>query len=388
MRNRLLRLHRDERGMSFVYVGVGFMGFLAATTLAIDVGMFMTARTQAQTAADAGALAGAVALVMDSWDDRSASGPAVQSAINTAQPNKIMSGTPSVVPSDVTFPTSPSGEKDRVRVQVYRTKARSNALPTLMGQLFGVKTADIVAVATAEASPANAATCVKPFMIPDRWKENQDPKFDPLTSTYDRYDNKGNLLKNPDVYVPAGQPGYTGYTIADRGTLMILRAGTGSNISPSMYYSWKMPSDIGGDYYRNNISGCNTTVLSFSPTKPYYMIQEPGDMSGPTNQGIDDLIAKDPGATWDTSCKCVKGSKFGVSPRVTPLPLFDPEYYATGKANGRTADFKLANVMGYFIDKRVGNQVYGYITPLTGIFDPNAGPAPAGAFPRAIRLVE
>ena len=51
--SRLLhRLHRDERGMSLVFVGMGFMAFLAASTLAIDVGMFMTARTQAQTAAD------------------------------------------------------------------------------------------------------------------------------------------------------------------------------------------------------------------------------------------------------------------------------------------------------------------------------------------------
>ena len=52
--------------MSFVYVGMGFMAFLSATTLAIDVGMFMTARSQAQNSADAGALAGAVALVQPS----------------------------------------------------------------------------------------------------------------------------------------------------------------------------------------------------------------------------------------------------------------------------------------------------------------------------------
>jgi len=39
----------DETGMSMVFVSVGFMAFFAATTLAIDVGLFMTARTQAQT---------------------------------------------------------------------------------------------------------------------------------------------------------------------------------------------------------------------------------------------------------------------------------------------------------------------------------------------------
>ena len=55
MKRVLTRLHRDERGMSFVFVGMGFMAFLAATTLAIDVGMFMTARSQAQTSADSAA---------------------------------------------------------------------------------------------------------------------------------------------------------------------------------------------------------------------------------------------------------------------------------------------------------------------------------------------
>ena len=53
MPSPLQRLRHDERGMSFVFVGAGFFAFLAATTLAIDVGMFMTARSQSQTAADA-----------------------------------------------------------------------------------------------------------------------------------------------------------------------------------------------------------------------------------------------------------------------------------------------------------------------------------------------
>jgi hypothetical protein len=72
---------------------------------------------------------------------------------------------------------------------------------------------------------------------------------------------------------------------------------------------------------------------------------------------------------------------------VTPLPLYDPKKYAQGKANGRNADFWLANIMGFFIDRRQGNQVYGYITPISGLVNPNV-PVPAGAFPVAIRLVE
>ena len=370
--------------MSFVFVGLGFMAFLSATTLAIDVGMFMTARSQAQNAADAGALAGAVALVYNNFTDRSAGSPAVQGAINAARANPVVAQPVSIGPADVTFPNDPAGQPTRVQTQVFRTTERSNPVPTLMGGFFGVRTVDITATATAEASPANAETCVKPFMIPDKWTERQTPAWDP-GDTFDMYDNKGELIANPDVYVPADQPGYTGYDAdRDKGMLLTIRAGTGNNISPTMYYSWKMPGDIGGDFYRNNIATCNTAVVHWHDL----ITQEPGNMVGPTNQGIDDLIARDPGAYWDTGCNCVKGSGYGVSPRVVPIPLYDPVYYATGKANGRNADFKVANWLGFFVVGRSGNNVSGRITPVSGVFDGNAGPAPAGVFPKVIRLVQ
>src|SRR5881392_1586300 len=171
MLTRLRHVRHDERGMSFVYVGMGFMAFLSATTLAIDVGMFMTARSQAQTSADAGALSGAIALYFNDFNDRTPGGPAVQSALSAARANQVISSTVSVTPPDVTFPNDLNGQPTRVKVDVYRTAARSNPIPTLIGSLFGVQQVDIDATATAEVSPANAMKCVKPFTIPDRWRE-------------------------------------------------------------------------------------------------------------------------------------------------------------------------------------------------------------------------
>src|ERR1041385_6067893 len=153
--------HRDERGVSLIIVSFGLMGFLAATTLAIDVGMMMMARSQAQNSADAGALAGATALVFNSFTDRSTTGPAVTSAVSTALANLVADAPPSVLTSDVTFPTDPSGNPTRVAVSVFRTTERGNAIPTFLGAMFGVPTASVGAAATAEASPANAETCVK-----------------------------------------------------------------------------------------------------------------------------------------------------------------------------------------------------------------------------------
>src|SRR3954447_22705706 len=109
MHHRILHLGRDERGMSLVFVTVSFMAVLSATTLAIDVGMFMNARSQAQNAADAGALAGAVALAYNSSTDRSSTGPAVQGAINTAKANLVAGAKVEIDPSDVTFPNDPAG---------------------------------------------------------------------------------------------------------------------------------------------------------------------------------------------------------------------------------------------------------------------------------------
>jgi Flp pilus assembly protein TadG len=391
MRNRIQHLRRDERGMTMAFVAMGFMAFLTATTLAIDVGMYMSARSQAQNAADAGALAGAIALGFNDFDNRNAGGPAVSAAISAAQANAMIGAAPSVLPADVTFPNDPAGHPTRVKVSVYRNSERDNEIPTIFGKIFGVESVNIAATATAEASQASAMTCVKPFMIPDRWAEASG-SFNPMTSTFQMYDNRGNLLPagSRDTYVPANQSGYTGYTDDDRGTQLILRAGTGNNIEPTAYQSWSMPGNnglIGGEFYRNNIKGCNTTIISIDLNNPLYLTQEPGAMEGPTNQGIDELIALDPNARWDTGCRCVRGSNKPISPRVTPLPLYDPKKYAEGKANGRNADFWLANILGFFIDRRQGNQVYGYITPISGLINPNV-PAPAGAFPVAIRLVE
>jgi hypothetical protein len=384
MKKTLTRLHDDERGMSLVFVGVGFMAFLAATTLAIDVGMFATARSQAQNSADAGALAGAIALYFDDYDDRSAGGPAKQNAIAAALENQVIGAQVSVTPPDVTFPLGPTGLNNRVKVQVFRNDERGNPVATLMGRFFGVVDVNIQAEATAEASQANAMTCVMPFTIPDKWIENQTPDWD-ADDTFKMWDNKDVPLSDADVYYPAtDRARYTGYNAErDKGTELMIRAGTGHDINPSMYFSYAIGGVTGADAYRWNIANCNTTIMGFNEL----LLMEPGNMVGPTVDGIDELIAKDPDAYWNTYTNKPVSTKY-PSPRVVAIPLYDPEYYDTGKVNGRTADLKVVNYLGFFITGRSGNNVYGRITPITGLITGNGGPAPAAAFPMAIRLVE
>lgn len=383
MRNRIHRVPRDERGMALVFV-MGFMAFVAATTLAVDVGMFMTARAQAQNAADAGALAGATALGFNSFTDRSAAGPAVQSAINAALANQVMAASPSVLPADVTFPDDPSGQPTRVAVQVFRTAGRSNAIPTLIGGVFGVPTVSIGAKAVAEASPADAETCVMPFTIPDKWIEKQTGPWDP-TDTFDLFDKKGKIINPPDVYIPPGQSGATGYRPAtDTGLRLVLKNNNASKVAPSLYNPWDLPGSIGGNDYRNNIASCNTNIVAIGDMMP----PENGNMVGPTKQGTDALVGRDPNAYWDVACNCVKGSAFPTSPRVAVVPLYDPVVYANGQKSGKNAQLKVANYLGFFIEGVDGTgQVTGRITPVGGLISGNGGPA-SGAFPVAIRLVQ
>jgi hypothetical protein len=389
MHQRLTNLRRDERGVAFVYVGVGFMAFFAATTLAIDIGMFMTARSQAQNSADAGALAGAVALAFNSYDDRSAGGPAVQSAVNAARANQVMSGSVSVLPGDVSFPTDPSGQANRVRVNVYRTGTRENPVPTLMGSVFGVRTVNIAATATAEAAPANAETCVKPFTIPDKWIEKQcglgTCPWDP-SDTFDLYDSKGKPLANPDVYIgPTDPTNYSGYDAdQDRGLEIVLKANNTTKVTASFYNPWDLPGSVGASDYRDNIATCNTNVIPIG----FDMPPENGNMVGPTREGTNDLVAQDPGAYWDTSCKCVRGSAYGISPRVVVIPVYDPVAFANDQQQGKGIKLTVVNYLGFFIEEMQGNEVVGRVTPVSGLIDGDAGPAPAAAFPRAIRLVE
>jgi Putative Flp pilus-assembly TadE/G-like len=392
MRARFRHLRHDERGMSMVFVGIGFFAFLTATTLAIDVGMFMAARNQAQNSADAGALAGAIALGFNNYTDRSSTGPAVQAAINGAHANQVIGAEVSIGPDDVTFPIAPSGESNRVMVWVRRTTDRDNPVPTLMGTVFGLNTVDIAATATAEASPANAMTCVKPFIIPDRWRESTTGQLATQSDTFEMFDNHGNPLPNPDNYVRSGD-GYTGYNNeADRGTLLTLRAGNGNNIQPTFYFSLAM--GIGGvenwggmtgaESYSWNIANCNTTIMH----RGDLVLQEPGAAVGPTVDGVRQLMARDPHAEWDVTNKKVINSAFtGQSPRVFPIPLYDPIYYAEGKANGRYADFKVANWIGFFLVDVSGSEIYGRIIPIAGIVD-SGSPTFDNSFPIAIRLVQ
>ena len=127
---RIQRLRRNESGMSYVFIGLSMMAFISASMLAIDVGMLMTARSQAQNSADAGALAGrdrarctTASPTTRPVDRRSR----VRSA--PSQLNNVMGGPGLGDAGRRQFLTGPvTGQQDRVKVTVRRTASRGNPL--------------------------------------------------------------------------------------------------------------------------------------------------------------------------------------------------------------------------------------------------------------------
>src|SRR5262245_39295297 len=230
---RLRQLQNDERGLSFVFVAMGITGFIAATTLAIDIGMLMTARPQAQNAADAGALAGATALAVNTYDDRTTSGPAVQGAINAALANKVIGQAVSINSGDVGFPVAPSGASDRVRVTVYRTTERGNAVATMIAGFFGATAVDIKALPTAEAILANSAVFVNPGAIPDKWTEAQTPTWD-VTDTFTAFPSNPSVF--PDIFRTANLATYTGYKKTEVGMEIKIMPESSPIIEGDMYF--------------------------------------------------------------------------------------------------------------------------------------------------------
>ena len=189
---RLQSRLRDERGMTLVMVATGLVAFLSATMLAVDVGMLMVARTEAQSAADAGALAGAVALAFDDFDDRIADRPGRSECDRRLDRGRQRGHERAGVGA--------SRQTSHFRRSTASACACSAAAPVATrsrrsSRRCSASTPSISApIATAEASPANAMTCVKPFTVPDKWIERQTPPWDP-DDTFDAFDNKGKAAR-------------------------------------------------------------------------------------------------------------------------------------------------------------------------------------------------
>jgi len=407
----------DRRGSVIVTVVLSMTALLALLALGIDLGGLFDARSEAQRAADAAALAGASAFL--EYQEGAARQVAVARAVEYATSNQVRNRP--IQPEEVSVWVNLDSATVRAAV-------RRADVPTWFARLFGVNAVDVGAEATAWAGAAGAAQCVKPFAVPDMWEETSDDV------NHNRVWDEGERWR----YDPAGGDRYVGYTSGgsnetgygsgwrngqvdasgrrydrDYGRRITVKVTNPHDAFVSSFFlPWVLPSDddqsdchagtgggggrggggggdagdggaggggngdsgdqsdggtpgwltwsekredlgvtkpgngnpgnpggsggSGGDpnpdvgrddgsgrgaaRYRQNICSCNSSIIDLDTE---YLI-EPGNMVGPTYQGVQALIERDPDAYWDDRSNTVV-SQYGMdSPRVVTVGLFDP----------------------------------------------------------------
>lgn len=378
---------RNAQGAVLVQVAVALLALLALSSFVFDYGVMWVSRGQAQNAADSGALSGAISLAFDGAGDQDG---ARARAIVMAQRNLVWGQAADVTNTDVTFPACPPGPgvpDTCIKVDVFRNQARNNALPTFFSRLAGVMDQGVRATATAQVLAGDTTDCLKPWAIIDRWDEfgpvqypNPDPEF-LASSTFDRYSTGQGQAppQEPDLYVPPGPDGPgTGFRLPeDEGRQFAIKVDSNQNavVSPGWFRAIRLPrldGQTGGNVYRNNITTCGGLPSSYAAPgtvcpanignqdAAYWaergcFATEPGNMVGPTRQGIEELILRDGGAYWGSGPDGpgIMGSNFDPptsSPRVVPIGLLDIDNFLAQDPSGANGVLRLINIYGFFIE--------------------------------------
>ena len=335
---------RSERGLALIHVGIAIFVLVAMSAFVLDFGVMWLARRQAQNAADAGALSGAIARLYDEPGPApAADGLAFQSAVAAATANEVMNEAGGV---RVTWECPEYVDEDShcVRVDVHRdgqgvTEGLANdstALPVFFANLFGLTSQNVRATATAWVGVGNASDCLKPFAVPDLFEEGAPGEYE-----------------------------FPGYTLDEHeGTILMLKGGADTQLAPGWFRLLDLVGGAQGgaggvEGTRNQVRACIPEVREVGEELP----EQNGNQAS-IRQALEDIYNLDPGATWDgtkivgscvqtNSCqKYVWGSNGNqtvadpgrtYSPRVMALPLFDPAVFAA------TGEIVIVNIMGFFL---------------------------------------
>lgn len=320
----MLRLIKQDDGNALVMVGLSMVAIMGFSALAIDVGVMLTARNQLQNAADAAALAGASGLI-DSQAE------ATNRAITYAAANTCLNQPVVITGSDVTFPTA-----SQIRVQALRP------VNLFFANVLGMNLANIDAVAVAELGTLSGSSKIKPWAIPD--------------SNY--VVGEQILLKAGELGAPATNASYfypVNFPPINKGTPIPGAQAYGENIMNGS----SVPIEIGD-------------ILQV----------EPGNMVGPTKQGVDYLISQDPGAYWDDSLGGVTNSAHPgySSPRIIKIPFYDRNDPPSSGRNTVT----VVRLGAFFLEGMQGRNVTGRFMEITTSGIPGGG----GSMLFSVKLIQ
>ncbi len=369
----------NDRGVVAVLTAVSVLVLMGMMVFGIDMGYLFLVRGQLQNASDSGALAGASKLVF--LLPQGASGSALEArneAIDYATRHlgaerMVQAGDVEVFLSkegvaygvdangtlvdnpDLSFASAESiniflGNSPAIMVIVRRTGA--SPVQLFFGQILGRPTAEVQAFAVARLVPLGGTCGFTPWMIRD-WPFTDPINLGDLATL--KYRTCGQEVECPEREAPGW-------------------------FSPVQFPPINKPEcgspEPGAAVYRENItqgSSC-TCLIEIGDT----LRVEEGNKVGPTLQGVEALIAMDPGAVYNTGTNEVDGSQFAdwtQSPRIVNVLIFDPNLVLTPS----TREVNVVKIGAFFIDDVAGTgngvDITGHFVGITtsgGIPDPSA----------------
>ena len=361
-----------ERGAVIIHAAVTMLVLLGLTGFVVDYGILWLAREQAQNAADAAAMAGALARAYGDPDPDAPMSTVVRlSAESGVAQNPVWFETG----ASTVAPVCPPEVVARcIKVDVRRDgTGGSTDIPTLFAGLFGVTTQGVRAMATARVAVGNVTPCLKPWAIPDKWVEQSVP----MTPWFERYvePGGGETVPNPDEYsAPTESSAGSGMTLSvDLGQFLALDHGTDPEGSESITNQFLLPLVLEGTTtYTENIAGCNGHLSRFGQD----FATGTTAMAAETAAAAAALVDLDPTAEWDFATNTVINSCAPacapISPRLVSLALFDVDRYQLMRATnawcpGIGRCVRVVNMVGFFVNNVVGNGIIGFIARYPGI---------------------
>ncbi len=276
-----------EKGSVLLIVAFAMFLMLALSAFAIDLANFYLARAQSQRAADAAALAGAYAFLQSGCMTGGCSAGGPQETLGrkyaeaSGNQNYIAGELASIQDGDITFSYPTPGEP-----QI--TVVAGRAVPTCFARIFGIQTANVNAVATAEAytpvggtagGPGIAASCIKPFLVPD---------CDPIHNDSPNSNCPGqgyffNLKTDPPEVLHPGL-----YDGSPAGGIQGMPWQLHTKFGPSQWYlvGFGDAPPSSGSALRDHIAECTPGYFSCTST----LVTANGNMVGPVDQGVNALI--------------------------------------------------------------------------------------------------
>jgi hypothetical protein len=351
---------------------------LGMSALVVDYGMIKASKAEAQRAMDAAALAGASAfLIGDPETDYVA--VATERAHEFAHKHAVRR-----------LPIVDGEDSVTVNVAARTVKVdwyRSN-LPLWFANVFGTQTMGLRASATARASEAGTAKCLKPVALPDMWENNNNTAApgngkNPVPVLEDQngnglwdyvdgaVDGVQNGVLDPgemepwtfndgDVYDPPTTGYGTGYRnglgsgyiskTKDYGRQVLVQAFDPKDASVSSYFrTWAEDEYTRGtDSMAASIRGERCTAGAVGTE-----YRQGNGAKEPLGSAWEYLINQDPSAHWNDATNTVDGSTSGAnwleqSPRVVTVGLYSPEYASLPQDN----PIKFTNFAKLWVDQR------------------------------------